>query len=353
MSIAWSLSLSFVHADMKNLKNYSNYRRSRLEKEWRIVCYSRDAIVHLLVDLCSCRDRASQRLFWIAWFDLAEVIHFLLHLVNTGASRQMLLQMLRHCCCTRWSTKSLTFESCWQITEKKNKNFYHHSRSATIPAGGGTRETGNSSLREEERDNFVQFGAANTISTLAPRIVWNCTHGSLMQISSSKSNNRYGGDHSGLDEIMWEQGLIISAWRRLLLVQASTPTRCPSFGWCGAAWWQAVFPCRRMTTPVRKKELAELILHLIWWCCNTTEILPRSILHLMLQYNKNLPSASAAATQDDPSKILFHLMLRHNKILLHLILAATQTRSFFFFIIIIIWCCNTNKILSAFDLISC
>lgn len=105
------LSLSFVHADMKNLKNYSNCRRSRLEKEWRIDCYLRDAIVHLLVDLCSCRDRASQRLFWIAWFDLAEVIHFLLHLVNTGASRQMLLQMLRHCCCTRRSTKSLTFES--------------------------------------------------------------------------------------------------------------------------------------------------------------------------------------------------------------------------------------------------
>jgi hypothetical protein len=42
-------------------------------------------------------------------------------------------------------------------------------------------------------------------------------------------------------------------------------------------------------------------------------------------------------------------------ILLHLILAATQTRSFFFFviIIIIIWSCNTNKILSAIDLISC
>ncbi len=236
---------------------------------------------------------------------------------------------------------------------RKNKIFYHHSRSATIPAGGGTREVGNSSLREEERDNFVQSGAANIISTLAPRIVWNCTHGSLMQISSSKSNNRYGGDHPGLDEIMWEQGLIISAWKRLLLVQASTPTRCPSFGWGGAAWWQPVFPCRRMTTPVRKKELAELILHFIWWCCNTTEILPRSLLHLMLQHNKNLPSASAAATQDHPFKILFHLMLRHNKILLHLILAATQTRSFFFIIIIIIWCCNTNKILSAFDLISC
>jgi hypothetical protein len=56
----------------------------------------------------------------------------------------------------------------------------------------------------------------------------------------------------------------------------------------------------------------------------------------MLQHNKNLPSASAAATQDDLSKILFHLMLRHNKILLHLVLAATQTRSFFFIIIIII-----------------
>jgi hypothetical protein len=56
----------------------------------------------------------------------------------------------------------------------------------------------------------------------------------------------------------------------------------------------------------------------------------------MLQHNKNLPSASVDATQDDPSKILFHLMLRHNKILLHLILAATQTRSFFFIIIIII-----------------
>jgi hypothetical protein len=40
---------------------------------------------------------------------------------------------------------------------RKNKNFYHHSRSATIPAGGGTREAGNSSLREEERDAFISF----------------------------------------------------------------------------------------------------------------------------------------------------------------------------------------------------
>jgi hypothetical protein len=54
---------------------------------------------------------------------------------------------------------------------RENKNFDHHSRSATISAGGGTREAGNSSLREEERDNFVQSGAANIISTLAPRIV--------------------------------------------------------------------------------------------------------------------------------------------------------------------------------------
>jgi hypothetical protein len=55
----------------------------------------------------------------------------------------------------------------------------------------------------------------------------------------------------------------------------------------------------------------------------------------MLQHNKNLPSASAAATQDDPYKILVHLMLRHNKTLLHPMLAATQTRSLFFFFIII------------------
>jgi hypothetical protein len=72
---------------------------------------------------------------------------------------------------------------------------------------------------------------------------------------------------------------------------------------------------------------------------------------MMLQHNRDpskITSSSDAAAQQEspfcicccntnyPSKILFHLMLRHNKILLHLILAATHTRSFLFFIIIII-----------------